>query len=343
MISFTEFGDHDHEYFMVELRPTTKCNYNCFYCPDLHINTNKFIKINYKNVDSLIRHIKSITNKPVHLFICGGEPTLYPDFKNYISRLSKHLNQHDKITIQTNLTKDINWFKDFCTITTPCELYINPSYHKTAPGLRLTDYIKKCLYIKSCNMLGMISFSYTSRVCIKSDYLRARSTLGEEHCEIVPIMDGDVSRQAPQSLSKNEIDYLYNNEDINELESTGHFFKKNLNYKTENTINKISRAEMWFKRINKFNGYSCSVSRNKIYIDWDGNCYSCFNGMFSKTPAIFNINDSTFDIQKLNITQCIVCPYTDCFFDLEYKKISNPKNNQHVTIPINRKNNKRLL
>ena len=45
---WTEFGSY-HDTYTIEIRPLTKCNYNCYYCTDNRINSNPIINLNVPN------------------------------------------------------------------------------------------------------------------------------------------------------------------------------------------------------------------------------------------------------------------------------------------------------
>ena len=90
--SFKEFkGVDEPTHFTVELRPTTKCNYDCFYCTDLHINENKIVPLSEKNMQKMILYIKKYTGKNVQVFICGGEPTVYTKLTSLINSITNKL------------------------------------------------------------------------------------------------------------------------------------------------------------------------------------------------------------------------------------------------------------
>lgn len=327
-MNFKSFGCADHEHFTIELRPTTKCNYNCYYCTDLHINSNPVRTLDSDHIIKLIESIKNNLNMPVHVYICGGEPTLYSGLNTLVSRISSHMEGLDYITIQTNLSKPLSWIKTFCNDihkqTTRVKL--NCSYHNTQEK-NLLSYISRCLYIKSVNMLGVVSLAYNQVVDVMNDYQKMVSMLGDSHCEIVPLINASVDQDNKKGNNSDaDIDLINDRYSESELEPTGHFFKKTLQYTDQkNVIHKISRNQMWLTRMNNFKDYSCSISKFKIYVDWDGNCFSCFNYQFSKKPPVFHISMTDRFDDYFSKNECIDCPFTTCFFDLEYLKQSQDK------------------
>lgn len=339
-----EFGPDDsiHNYFMLEIRPTTKCNYNCFYCTDLHINSNPIIKHNTANIVCLIEYIKRYTNKHIYIYICGGEPTIYPNLHVFINEISVALDINDKLVIQTNLSRNLSWIKNFLEkiecidiITIAC------SYHNTQ-NVHLFDYIKKCLFLKSKDVLEIIYFSYNSKKCVIQDYEQLQEMVGKKYCELAPLILSSVSQiPAEGNYTGKETEFACEASNFKYGTENGgdsSYFKKNLNYITSNRESKyISHVEAWHTGINNFNGYNCTVSRNKMYIDWDGGCYRCFNEQFSNKPPVFNINHDNFNCDNyFKQLKCMTCPFTTCFFDLDYKKTRQSNITNQEVIIINK-------
>jgi len=323
------------------LRPTSKCNYNCYYCTDLHINSNPIFNLPIENLLQLIDTAYSKVNMKIHVFICGGEPTLYNEIQTLLKTLMLHMVNIGRITVQTNMSRSVKWFENLCS-KLPLHLnnlQINGSYHNTQDGVKITDYIKKCMFLKGNNILGMVSFGYNKHLNVIKDYRRAVKLLGSEHCEITPLINASVDQHPGKGNgSGSDIDHIYKVENMSDLETTGHFFSKTLPYETiSGEHKKTSRADMWLTRNNNFISYKCAVSKYKLYVDWDGNCYKCFNEQFSPVKPAFHITQINPMQEYFNDMKCMLCPFTTCFFDLEYEKI---KSNEVVEeIKIDRKYN----
>jgi len=328
-------GTDDHKVFTIELRPTSKCNYNCYYCTDLHINNNPIVNLNPLDLINLINHIRINTSHSIHIFICGGEPTMYRDLTKLINDTTPNLRNGDWITIQTNMHKPLEWFEKFInSINDTRFLKINGSYHNTQPGVTITNYLKKCVYLLNAGVLGVVSFGYNQRKDVTSDYKMALKFLPQVHCEIVPLINASVDQDPIKgSDSDKDIDYLYDNVNMDEFKEYGHFFRPCIQYEDEQrNIKYISRSQLWLERSNNFHGYKCSVSKFKIYVDWDGNCYKCFNQQFSNIKPVMHIQDHKSVGEYFKNLKCMDCPFTTCFFDVEYLKIKQDKQVEHVMI-----------
>ena len=338
-MKYEKFGVVDHEHFTIELRPTTKCNYNCYYCTDLHINSNPVYDINQDAIVELVKSAKYNTKKPIHIYICGGEPTLYSKLESLVICLSQELTTPDYITIQTNLSKPLKWLKKFTHAlkNNNLKIKLNCSYHNTQET-NILGYIGKCLFLKSVSMLGVVSLAFNQRKDVVTDYEKMVEMIGEAYCEIVPLINASVDQDPKKgNNSDHDIDHINNLFKESELEPTGHFFRRTLPYTLGNVEDTVSRNEMWLTRRNNFMGYKCDVSKNKLYVDWDGNCYSCFNYQFAEKPPLFHISmTDKFDNYFSNIS-CIDCPFKTCFFDLEYLKTYQDK--EIDMLPIDRKFN----
>ena len=153
-----EFGNDKsspywHDFFMIEIRPTTKCNYDCYYCTDLHINDNPIVNLNTDNINKIVLAVKEHVNNNVHIYFCGGEPTMYPGLAKFINSISQHLTGNDYVEIQSNLARPLKWLDKFYNeLRYPERFKLSGSYHNTQ-DVSFPDYIKKCLFLKNKKIL----------------------------------------------------------------------------------------------------------------------------------------------------------------------------------------------
>ena len=100
----------------IKWRLTNACNYKCSYCArsGLRDTDNEFEsdkEIIYNAIPQVARII-NLKNKPkVKLFLIGGEVTLF-NLEELMDILLSHLNSNfiDKLTITTNLSKEVDYF-----------------------------------------------------------------------------------------------------------------------------------------------------------------------------------------------------------------------------------------
>ena len=208
------------------------------------------------------------------------------------------------------------------------------SYHNTQCKSH-AGFISKCIWLKSRDLLEIVSYGYNHKKKIKSAYESGVSVLGRKFCELVPFINASVDQNVSSSNgSHTDVDVLHHEENIEDMKDTGHFFNDLLYYiDSDGTRVDISLYEMWRTRQNNFLGMSCSVSKWKVYIDWDGGVYRCFNEQFSPIKPIFNVNSIGNNYSEYFKTlKCIDCVFTTCFFDLEYKKTSTETHVDEVKI-----------
>lgn len=345
---WTEFGSY-HDTYTIEIRPLTKCNYNCYYCTDNRINSNPIINLNVPNINKMILSIKQHLKKKIKIYIVGGEPTLYPKLHHFVNELSKHLTEPDYIEIQTNLSKSIPWFKKFnMRIHRPEVVKISVSYHNTQETnfKRLLD---KCIYLKQINMLGIVTVMYNIKKHTLYQYKILRSILGVDACSLSYLVEPRTHLQSrgegesPADILTEEVKYIAKNENICELkELSPDYFADTLSYKSSTgDWKKISKFDLWLERKNDFSGHRCDIEVDCIFIDWNGDCYKCPNDQFSSVPPVMNIQQDVFECDEYykNLSS-IICPYTWCCpFGISKHKKYRTQDTETQLIPANRKYN----
>lgn len=84
---------------------TTTCNYKCWYCPDdLHDG-----RYRWPDLETSLEFFSALceTQEVVHLDMAGGEPTLWPEMDEFLSRRPANL----RVEVSTNGSRTINWWK----------------------------------------------------------------------------------------------------------------------------------------------------------------------------------------------------------------------------------------
>lgn len=121
-----------------------KCDYNCTYC-FLHfepetVNTEAIYLQNYEWLQIWREAYQKYG--PFHIFVTGGEPFIYPNFIDLISRLT----QMHTFEFSTNLSWDV---LEFAKKVSPKKVKINSSFHPEF--VTLQDFLKKIAYLKEKN------------------------------------------------------------------------------------------------------------------------------------------------------------------------------------------------
>ena len=104
------FGSEDKDLFCLDYRITTKCNYSCWYCTDMHNNSKKNGKFNIDPVQKMIK----ILDRDIRFFFYGGEPTIHPNFTEAVCGVLEYLSSGSILEIQTNLSLNKERFRKTC-------------------------------------------------------------------------------------------------------------------------------------------------------------------------------------------------------------------------------------
>ena len=308
----------EQDIFTIEVRLTSKCNYNCYYCTDLHYNKVPFVIHNVKHICELINTAYEHLNKPIYMYIYGGEPTIYPYLFDYIDGLFEGVNKNVKFTfdIQSNLALKNDWWEKFCKryADNNQTMKVCGSYHNTQTNI--STFIKKAIILKKYGMLNMLSFMYNSKKDVMKDFKFATKVIGTDHCEVCPLIDSKVSQPIESDIA--EVSYIEKNEDINELKQHSFFFDDTIPVDNQ----KRSRFSFWLENDNTFTGYRCNAPLDRIVVDWDGSSFTCESHLFSDTPPVFNINNDNNYTEYFSNLKPTICKFEKCFFNIESKKIN---------------------
>jgi sulfatase maturation enzyme AslB (radical SAM superfamily) len=315
-------------YFHLDFRITSKCNYNCYYCTDLHCNSNSIVLFNLDKLADLILTLIE-KGKILHVFIYGGEPTLHPQLFDIVDLFGELMQGKGILEIQSNYSNSKNYLETLSRIGCSYPVFkLSGSYHA---HVSFKDFLEKTFIARKYNCLGMITFMYNSKIPVLDKFSIARKILGKQHTEISPLISSSVTEDPTESETNPfyEIEHLYKNEDISVLEDFSYIFRKEVLYSTTDGSFKTSQGEIWLNRCNSFSNMICNVALERLIIDWDGNTYRCFNNMFSslggRTFPLFNLNSLTRKRLEEYVTKDmhpITCAYRKCFFELEHLKIT---------------------
>ena len=125
------------DYAMVDLVLGNYCNYSCSYCfPGANTGDLRFPRLNEVIKRNLLHIINQIEKPRIDFIISGGEPTLYNDFEEIVS----FLGQFGKITVITNGSRTIRWWKESINLLDRVKI----SYHTEEGDL---DHIKNLIQV----------------------------------------------------------------------------------------------------------------------------------------------------------------------------------------------------
>ena len=318
MSAYLEFGSR-HDYFSVEIKPTSRCNYNCYYCTTNRNNNNPILKLNTANIKTIINTARKYTKKQIYVYIVGGEPTLYPHLVEMVNDICEVFKPGDVCEIQSNLSVNIKWLEKFtASIHNLDYLRFSASYHNLQCK-SLKEFIKKCAYLNKKDILGAICVMYNRIKDVKTAWSILENNF-KDKVELSFLIEATLMKMTVNSGEKmarcvtQEVEYINENEDLEHFKKISPwYFEKVIPYKTEKETGLVSRYEMWLHKKNNFSGHRCEIEKDVIMIDFFGDCYTCPNDLFSDVPAVLNIQSESFDCEdyfkKINSR---ICPYSFC-------------------------------
>ena len=315
MISFESL---EKDIFCLDFRLTSKCNYNCWYCTDMHNNKEKTLIFSIKNYKELITKL----DQDIRLFLYGGEPTLHPQFIDIVKCSQENLSKNSIIEIQTNLsfpTKKLELLisKDIMNYPGKPTIKFLVSYHYGECSFK--NFIKNCLILYRHKLLDQVAVMYQKKheEIIMKNMKIMKNMFTKTSVELLPTLCGSVKENMERPYE--DIDNFYKNKKALELAKNSYSFKKRLKVTLKDgSTFLVSSFDLWHNRQNTFRNMVCHVGLERLIINSNGNVYHCFNNLFDEnTDPLFNINDKI--PEKINFKK-IKCIYDKCYFDFNHKR-----------------------
>jgi len=299
------------------------CNYRCTYCNDFNHggdyknNDEENIKKSLDNISKLIEVYKNNGYNHFKILITGGEPTFWKGLIPVIKKIKNLIsNEGNFISINTNLSRNINWWGDNYNLFDE----VIASYH---PGItNCDDYVKKFQFLQN-------KIECVSRIMMKSKYFDEcinigniiKNTCDNYYIEYSPVLS---------TLSNNVHEYQY--VDSKELD----FFKtypltekkwKSLKRTSKHTKSKIITSDNKSKdlninetignKLNTFYNWNCNIFEN-LYIQPNGDIQQSTCGQGNNCGNIF----SNIDTQQIFRTTVCKNNFCHCGADIHNSKSS---------------------
>lgn len=273
-------------YKQVTWECTTVCNYSCSYCwPHLHDGKYRWpSKIQTQNLISYLHTFSA--GEPIVLDIMGGEPTLWPELRDFCKTVSDFCH----ITFSTNGSRSLRYWEKFNVPldhllfsfhpeTASAEHFLNilekiqNKFYITVLILYHPDYIEECEYL-----FNMIDYK---KLKIEVKYKLIDSTEKKVLTDKMKInITKKINRNECIKTSLHTTDWL-----VDGVPSDADDMIKN--------------------RTNMFKGYKCFVGEHYRYITANGNIHgaSC-----SIAPLLGNI----YSTDEKTMPQPIICTLNNC-------------------------------
>lgn len=315
MISHSEWFDYD---LKVTLKPTFKCNHQCWFCTEYDNSTKSWTK---EQCDLVLEKLKDIpqSKKRIFFYFYGGEPTLskYWEYLNY--RLVEIFKDRELfIQTQTNLSLKAERLEQFLqhinTIKSDSHrIDVCSSYHLNKQDVH--EFVEKMHICNRYDSLGFCFFStellhkqqtlresnfiinaYPSKLKMRFTEIYNLEYLGiPEYAEYIkdPYLLGD---DHGKSL---EVRYWLKNHP--EMKT---YFEDGWNFKV-NEKHVFNFSEVMGNNIHKkFKFMKCDCGTKNLVIDHDCNVYHCNDYFYSKI-GITQIEDLDLTVYLNKPIRCV--------------------------------------
>ncbi len=279
---------------------TGMCNYECDYCDIFH--NEQIQKWSLKqNIIDFFNYLGTQRKQKVLLY--GGEPTLDPDFP----RIIKGLN--DYVRIFTNLSKDIDYWKEIANIRD--DMTISISYHmdKTEPNVLL----EKVIYLVEQTKLKVrVKIMGDSR---KKEFCMSQYELFKNLYKNNPRYECYFDLVFPNGQGNIGAEWL--DEDMDWFLPLQDYQTLYLKYKEDGVIKEreTSWNEMRATLLESNHYYHCMAGVNTMFVNSNGDVYLCKS---HKETPLFNVED---DYKSIQIPQDgITCDYMGFCCETEIPK-----------------------
>jgi MoaA/NifB/PqqE/SkfB family radical SAM enzyme len=295
--------------------PTNVCNFHCRYCyPGCNDATHrapKDIDLIVKNARHLFDFYNQHGKDKFHIFLAGGEPTLWPELAELAVKIKEKHNVY--FTLVSNGSRTLRWFKEKGKVFDNVHL----THHLQDGNIEHITQVADIMYEHGCKTtvkVLMDPYRWDEGVAAIK-YLKKHS----KHSWF--IMAGQVNEldnswtytKEQEKFLKREIKRIPN---LLWFWKNRHLFKEEIRLFESDAIfangkkKKALPSTYVNHRWNNFKGWECDIALNNLYIDWRGDVRSGACGLrFDKE---YNILDKDF-AEKFNPqVRSNICPFNCC-------------------------------
>jgi organic radical activating enzyme len=271
------------------------CNYKCWYCfPEANTGTVKFPNLDVvkKNIVSLINYyLKSGIVNEVKLSLTGGEPTLWKElgeFVEYVKTNSKCL-----IYVITNGSKSLDWWDRYSQHFDS----VNISVHHEKVDLEHIKNLTSLLYQKN--------ICFYTEVMMDHDHWDKCLDIVNSLCDTeiqFMVLSKPVHINGLTYYNEDQRVFLQDHlkrkpsQDIinNHLEKFQNISKISAYFDTGDSIEITNENYFIVNMMNNFQGWSCNLGVNYLFIDRQGNLSGTCKQRLYGLSYDHNINDPHF-------------------------------------------------
>lgn len=231
----------------IEIRLTERCNFDCWYCSDLHNNEKSNVPFDFQGFEKLLSSIDDPS-----VFIYGGEPTQHPECKKLTDYLA---DKEIPTTLQTNASSRR------ILETIDRRINISASYHSSI--MKLSKFVRN---IKGLNI---------SEIAFMAD------APDEEYYKLKKVFKDKV--QYCPIINDNLDDYSMNWE-LRAISDRPIYEDVQDDYHFRPHANSIINYEVWHNNEDSL-GIDCDIKKNMLHIQ-DNKVYFCFNALMRDEDGV---------------------------------------------------------
>ena len=320
----------------IRWNPNNVCNYKCEYCwPGS--NTGDYLSP--KNLDLIVKNFNHLINQyktklgktKIHLSLAGGEPTLWRDLAQFIEAIKKENDIY--FSLISNGSRTLRWWKEYGHLIDNAHLSYHISqadpdhmiavadtmfeYNKKVTvkilmdrkhwqeGLDVIDYMKKNSkhkwFIVTCEVIEPEVAKIGNVKVINSNDIQI--TNEQKHFLRNPL------KRIPNLL------WIWKNRKLI-FEGQMRLYESVATLENGKTVKAKSNTYI-NKNWNSFEGWSCDIGLDNVYINWTGEIQgSCQQTLYGLDYS-FNILDENF-VEKFNPKfQSSICSIKNCLCSCE--------------------------
>jgi organic radical activating enzyme len=265
------------------------CTYHCSYCPDsLHRGTNTIIdKLEDQKIleNFLIKLKDEVKDRPVHIFLNGGEPTISPHFEFLCDKFNEY---KWYCHVNTNGTRSMSWWTEHAP-----KLYkVTLSYH---PEWDNTDIFEKMDAVGKITNTGVFVLMWPPLwdKCVEA-YNKFKAMDSMAHVGFTRVFKKDQHEQdTSYDYSAEQLLWFEKEEPLNKpfpfsIEQGRGFGHSYIKYDTGEE-QKLDDQYLLNNRLNRFYNWACNIGNDCLYISFFGRITgaSCGQGQYLGTIEDF--------------------------------------------------------
>lgn len=246
------------------------CTYHCSYCPDLlHRGTNTIIDKtkDRKILESFLYKLKDqVNDRPVHIFLNGGEPTINPHFEFLCDTFKKygwfcHVN--------TNGSRSLSWWLEHAP-----KLYkITLSFH---PEWENKDIYEKMEGIGKITNAGVFVLMWPPLWdrCVEA-FEKFKAIDSMAHVGFTRVFKKDkLEQDTSYDYTEKQLDWFEKEQALNKpfrfsLPEGSAFGETYLQFNNGNEM-RLDDQYLLNNRLNKFYNWKCNIGIDSLHINYDG-------------------------------------------------------------------------